>query len=68
VETKRFDDKIDPKAKGKKTAESDFDLTAMGFMAACPRLAIRTHLVRQRSSPTPIGDVGWIGWQKSSSE
>jgi hypothetical protein len=43
---KRLDDKLDPKAKGKKTAESDFDRNRDGLYGGLPK-------ARDKDAPGP---------------
>jgi hypothetical protein len=46
MKDKQLDDKLDPKAKGKKTAESDFDRNRDGLYGGLPK-------ARDKSAPGP---------------
>jgi hypothetical protein len=56
--TKKLDNKLDPKAKGKKTAKPDFDHNAMGSGAACPPSSRIRDANRKTSAMAPFcGDL-----------
>ncbi len=49
--TRKLDDRLDPKAKGKKTKEADFDRNRDGLYGGLPQ--VRERGARDKSAPGP---------------